>query len=239
MRKLLTLLFITILTTGLHAQTTLFSENFESGQTLSSAPTGWSTTGTGAVTTYAQVGTNSVTGGINSSSNMLTFTNSGYNNAIKSTVIDLSSYNPSSGFTYTLSFDAISSGTTNHTGLISVTSGTLSNSQTHPMYYLASSTDTAPSAGGLNLKFDLSSANTWQSFSFDITSGITHYRDSHFGGQNLNDFHLGFQSWAQGSGITSFDNIQLTATAVPEPAAFASIFGIIILAIIIDRRRRA
>ena len=197
----------------MYAQTTLYSENFESGHTLSSAPTGWSTTGTGAVTTHAQVGTNSVTGGINSSSKMLTFTGSGFNNAIKTTVIDLSSYNPSNGYTYTLS-----------------------NSQTHPMYYLASSTGTSGAAGGLNLKFDLSSANTWQSFSFDITSGITHYRDSHFGGQNLNEFHLGFQSWAQGSGITSFDNIQLTA--VPEPSPFASIIGIFAIALSCCRRRQ-
>ena len=167
---------------------------------------------------------------------MLTFTGSGFNNAIKTTVIDLSSYNPSNGYTYTLSFDAISSGTTNHTGLISATSGTLSNSQTHPMYYLASSTGTSGAAGGLNLKFDLSSANTWQSFSFDITSGITHYRDSHFWCQNLNEFHLGFQSWAQGSGITSFDNIQLTA--VPEPSAFASIIGIFAIALSCCRRRQ-
>jgi hypothetical protein len=234
-KSILAVVFAVMVAGSLSAQTVIFSENFE-GMSTSSAPTGWLDTGGNA--SNAEVSTNAHTTGINGSSNVLSFTASGFSSEVATPIIDISSYNPSN-YTFTLSFDFLADTSTNsHGGINGVTAFITDGSGNPGVEWVAgSSLETA-----FPYETDVASLNTWQAFSFDITAQVTDYLNGTgtniTSSQNANQFALAFQQWAEGSGNVQFDNIQLTVTAVPEPAAFAAVLGGLVLAVTTFGRRR-
>ncbi len=198
--------------------------------TVGNPPVGW--TDTTANDSFAEVVNNPSASGINTSTRVLGFTDTGFTNSITSEAIDITGFNPGT-YTYTLSFDAYSAGTTVHAGIFGLKSGTSSQ-----IYWLGSSTGRLR-AGDANLDFDFAVANTWENFNFNITSGVSVYLTNlkGDGAQSPSDFRLVFQSWDETTNppITYFDNVSLTV--VPEPSTYAMLFGVLALVFALVRRR--
>ncbi len=233
-QSVLTVILVTVLAGSLSAQTVLYSENFE-GMSTSSAPTGWLDTGQNS--SNAVVSANSNTTGINTSSNVLAFSASGFSSDIATPIIDITSYDPST-YTFTLSFDLWTSSSTNdHGGITGITAYVADPSNPGVAWLTGSSVTTNhPHVT------DLTATDTWQSFSFDITTQVSEYLNGTnvniLTPQNANEFALVFQQWGEGVGRVEFDNIQLTV--VPEPSAFAAALGgLILMRAMFGRRRRS
>lgn len=206
------------------AQVVLFQQTFE-GVTTPSLPSGWTDSGS-----YAETASNPYQSGVDTSSQVLTWSqvSSTYQSV---PAIDLSSY--TSGYKFTLSFDLNSTSTTAHGVLIGFGPST----GTGPSNWDISDT-TAKNVGGISssLTDNLSSTNTWQSFSFDVTSIVDNYLVTN----SASAFDIYLEQWQGQSSATSYlDNLTLTATAVPEPADYAALVGLIALGWVILRRRRA
>lgn len=222
-KSLLLTSFLIVFTPLLFSQTTLYEEDFEGG-TPSALPAGWITG-----SAYAISAANPSATGVNTSAQVLTWTNEALGKADNTSAIDLTAY--ASGYTFTLSFDLYANATNNHSLLIGYGDYALN----APDAWVIS--DSTANLG--SLRADLTTPNTWQHFSFDLTTAVTTYID---GPANLADFRLFFQEWA-GSGpftISSIDNLKLTATstAVPEPGTYALFGGLVALGVIGFRRSR-
>lgn len=231
-KRLLAGAALLIFSVSASAQVTLYSETFQ-GMGTGSAPTGWLATG-GNTNIGAVVDTNTNAAGINTSSNVLTWGFSTTNSEITTPSIDITGYTSD----FILSFDLWSdTATNNHRGLVGITTHEVHADNPGVIWLTAASlTTTHPHAT------DLTSANTWQHFSIDISTEVAHFlngtsTNEAVAAQSATDFALGFQMWSdQGAGSVEFDNI--TLTAVPEPASYAAIFGGMALAGTLARRRR-
>jgi len=222
-RFLLGSLLVAAITPALFSQVTLYEETFE-GVTPSALPAGW-TNGS----SFAISAANPSATGVNTSSQVLTWTQEAGGVADNTPAIDLTNY--TSGYTFTLSFDLYANSTNDHSLLIGYGDFALN----APDAWIIS--DSTAAYG--TLRTDLTATNTWQHFSFDITSAATTY----FGtAADVSDFRIFFEEWSSSAAhvLTSIDNLKLvaTATAVPEPGTYALFAGLTVWGLIAFRRRR-
>ncbi len=222
MKNILVATIVVVLSASSFAQTTIFSENFES-TTGSSLPAGW----TVKPGKFGASASNPLSAGINTSGRVLTFTSPTTNDDTFSAVFDLSAYK-TNGQTVTLTFDFLSSATTNHPLLVG-----LNPNNTSGTTWIAGSSAQYPGAGAPTF---FSGTGSWVSVSVDLTSYITANS-----AVALQTTYLSFERWNDAS-VSSASSVyvdNLSITAVPEPSTYAAIAGALALVgVMVQRARR-
>lgn len=203
------------------AQIIIFQENFES-TTGTSLPSGWV-----VLSDKFGISTdNPLVNGIDTSNRVLAFSSPTTNEDTFSTVIDLSPYKGIPG-QILLSFDFLSTATTDHAGLIGISQA---NADVPPgTRWVGGSPATIPGASPL---YTFSGTGSWESISLDVTDYINSQSTS-----DLQTSYVAFERWNDATVASNtpvyFDNI--TISTIPEPGTYTLIFGS--LCMMIARRR--
>ena len=194
-------------------QTVIFTENFES-TSGTSLPTGWMVDpGKFGISTA-----NPLVAGIDTSSRVFSFSASTESNDTFSPLFDLSPYLGTTGQVF-LSFDFLTTATTNHGGLIGLSVGNDVNTGATGIWKDGSPA-AQPGAGQVDT---MTGTGAWEFVSIDI-SGYINARTS----SELQNTSLSFELWddasVAGNVPVYFDNI--TVSAIPEPGFYGIVFGI-------------
>lgn len=210
----------------------LWSSNFEaaSGNMIDEIPDGWGILNTPNATVRA----NLTTGGINASAQALYFNFTGSGNSdIHTGEINLSSYATATDFS--LSFDLWVDFSTSHAIIFNFFRTSGGEARTW-----VGAADGNNVTGGTMLRFNPTTIQTWQTFTFSGTE-LRSFLDP-FLTAGATDFRVGFQNWSGTTGFnaqhTYIDNVILTVTPIPEPGAFAALAGLATLGLATTRRRR-
>lgn len=179
------------------AQSSIYKESFEATAS-NSLPPSW-------ITRFGQSNSNPLVAGSNQSSRVLSFSSATFGGDTSSAPFDLSPYK-NSGQRILLSFNFLSSATTNHAGLIGLTSA--SNA---PQWFGGS-----PSAIGSGVTNYFSGTGSWQPVTIDVTS----YLNTH-SLTELQTSRVTFERWSDSvvSGITPVYFDDLAITAIPSPVS--------------------